>query len=364
MMQTKFEGPAPRPRSSRHVYNFRSQGPRGRGCLAHSPPPCLRIGQKLPCLLRVLCALPGFQLAAGEPDSEVVLWVRATVQLAALRPRTVGTGVPSWRQLRRRPSLRRQGCGPLPGWRARSLEARPGSRGPSAPRFLALSHTEAGSSSRGCLGAHREGAGLATRRRLRGPPLCKQTAGRAPSSGSWELREVLRAPGAGRFAVPAVTRSGPVVLALSSCLWWRARGGGGRGQEATEPGVCPGRPAWPLVRGFGKCLSPHWCHPPPAPGAGSRFCLGQDLTGAKLWTEEVPGFLEVAGPQAVMPRGADRWMGLGEPSKDFSRSGDQKTGVGWGGGAQEESLEAQGEVSVVARYLRGRKELDTTEQVN
>ena len=105
---------------------------------------------------------------------------------------------------------------------------------------------------------------------------------------------------------------------------------------------------------------------PPAacPGAGSHFRLGQDLTGAKLWTEEVPGFLEVAGPQAVMPRGADRWMGQGEASKDFSRPGDQKRGVGWGDGAQEESLEAQGEVSVFPRYLRGRKELDTTEQVN
>ena len=79
---------------------------------------------------------------------------------------------------------------------------------------------------------------------------------------------------------------------------------------------------------------------------------GQDPTGAKLWTEEVPGFLEVAGPQAVMPRVTDRWMDR-EASKEFSRPGDQKRGVGCGGGAQEESLEALGEVSLFPRYLRG-----------
>lgn len=137
-----------------------------------------------------------------------MLWVRAAVRLVPLRPRAVGAGVPSWRQLRHRPSLRQQGCGPLPRWRARSLDARPGPCGPSAPCFPALNHTEAGSSSRGCLGAPREGAGLATRCRLCGPPLCRWTA-RPASSRSWELREVLRVRGAGRLAAPAVTRSAP-----------------------------------------------------------------------------------------------------------------------------------------------------------
>lgn len=87
------------------------------------------------------------------------------------------------------------------------------------------------------------------------PPLWSASlqTGRAPSSGSWGLREVLLAPGARRFAAPAVIRSAPVVLGLSSCLWWQARGGGGRGQEATEPGCVPR--AARLAGGFGKCLS-------------------------------------------------------------------------------------------------------------
>ncbi|XFG15755.1 hypothetical protein AB1E19_019379 [Capra hircus] len=87
------------------------------------------------------------------------------------------------------------------------------------------------------------------------PPLWSASlqTGRAPSSGSWGLREVLLAPGARRFAAPAVIRSAPVVLGLSSCLWWQARGGGGRGQEATEPGCVPR--AARLAGGFSKCLS-------------------------------------------------------------------------------------------------------------
>ena len=275
----------------------------------------------------VLCALPRFQLAVGEPDSEVVLWVRAAVQLAPLRPRTVGVGVPSWRQLRRRPSLRRQGCGPLPRWRARSLEARPGPRGPSAPRFPALSHTQAGSRSRGCLGAQR-----GRRPRHPPPPLWSaslQADGRtgaffrklgtegSPPSARHACGHLERARGAGAFQLPMV--AGP--------RRGRARPGGDRAW-------CVPRAAR-LAAGEGiREVSLSSLVPPAAcPGAGSHFRLGQDLTGAKLWTEEVPGFLEVAGPQAVMPRGADRWMGQGEASKDFSRPGDQKRGVGWGGGA-------------------------------
>lgn len=251
----------------------------------------------------VLCALPGFQLAAGEPDSEVVLWVRATLQLASLRPRTVGIGVPSWRQLRRRPSLRRQGCGPLPRWRARSLEARPGSRGPSAPRFPALSHTEAGSSSR-------PGGGQRGRRPRHPPPppwsASLQADGRTgaffrnlgtegspPSARCREIRSACghpeRARGAGAFQLPVV----------ASPRRGRARPGGDRAR-------CVPRAAC-LAAGEGiREVSLSSLVPPAAcpwgwlsflPGAGPDRC--EALDGGGAW---FPGGGRAAGGYAKRRR--------------------------------------------------------------
>ncbi|XP_042094095.1 uncharacterized protein LOC121817549 [Ovis aries] len=113
------------------------------------------------------------------------------------------------------------------------------------------------------------GAQRGRRHRHPPPPLWSASlqTGRAPSSGSWGLREVLLAGDS-----PRLQSSG----ARPWC--WRF------------PAACGGRPE----AGEGE--------------ARRRQSPGQDLTGAKLWTEEMPGFLEVAGPQAVMPRVTHRWM--------------------------------------------------------
>lgn len=145
------------------------------------------------------------------------------------------------------------------------------------------------------------GAQRGRRHRHPPPPLWSASlqTGRAPSSGSWGLREVLLAGDS-----PRLQSSGarPWCWRFPAACGGRPEAGEGEARRRQSPGVCPGRPAWP---GDSASVSPQWCHPPPAAGAGSHFRprAGPDrceaLDGGGAW---FPGGGRAAGGYAKSHR--------------------------------------------------------------